>query len=249
MSRYRGVTWDPSPNFTRGPTRKTRVVLHRMGGAYAGGLSWLKNPASRVSANFTVDNVSGQGRQLVDTADEAWAQADYNPDSISIEIGGQPTDPVSAAAWATVANIIDQAVELDGVARIVASPAGEFAGIAYHGQLGELGGNHPDCPGQIVIDQIPVLVAGPTQEDQVDATMTPTGQGTWRVHPNGTVFTAGDAQYYGGYPDLPEPEREGERTFVAIERLGATVEAGYVLLADDGAAYRFTPAVWANLKK
>lgn len=101
----------------------------------------------------------------------------------------------------------------------------------------------------VAVDYIPGIDPAPTsEENDVDATMTPTGAGTWRLHADGTIFTAGDAQYYGGYPDLPPAEREGTRSFVSIERLGPAMTDGYVIIADDGAAYRFNAAVWANLK-
>jgi hypothetical protein len=253
MSRYSGVPWDPSPNFTDlhpFPRNLQRVVLHRMAGNFEGGREWLKNPVSEVSSHFAVDNVSGFGVQLVDTGDAAWTQKGYNRNSLSIEIGGQPGDPVSGVAVVTIADIVQQAHEIDGVPLVIAE-TDPFEGLAYHGQLGEAGGGHPDCPGQIVIDLRPRILelAGATNQEEPMgmATMTPTGAGTWRLHPDGTVYTAGDAQYYGGYVDLPAGEREGTRTFVAVERLGAKMTDGYVLIGDDGSAYRFTGAVWARL--
>jgi len=82
------ATWDPSPNFSsRGGTKIDAIVIHTTEGSYSGSLSWMKNPASQVSAHYLV-NTNGAITQLVDLANRAWHATYYNSRSIGIEIVG-----------------------------------------------------------------------------------------------------------------------------------------------------------------
>ena len=51
-----------TPNVSAKPIRPEAVVLHHSGGSYAGGVSWIKNPASRVSYHCLV---APDGRRTV----------------------------------------------------------------------------------------------------------------------------------------------------------------------------------------
>ena len=51
-----------TPNVSAKPIRPEAIVLHHSGGSYAGGVSWIKNPASRVSYHVLV---APDGRRTV----------------------------------------------------------------------------------------------------------------------------------------------------------------------------------------
>ena len=51
-----------TPNVSAKPIRPEAIVLHHSGGSYAGGVSWIKNPASRVSYHVLV---AQDGRRTV----------------------------------------------------------------------------------------------------------------------------------------------------------------------------------------
>ena len=51
-----------TPNVSAKPIKPGAIVLHHSGGSYAGGVSWIKNPASRVSYHVLV---AQDGRRTV----------------------------------------------------------------------------------------------------------------------------------------------------------------------------------------
>jgi hypothetical protein len=96
VSEPSGILWDPSPNFNgRGGTPIDSIVIHTMEGSFSGGVSWMKNPASEVSAHFAI-SPSGEIRQLVALSNRAWHATYYNSRSIGIEMAGFAGDP---ATW------------------------------------------------------------------------------------------------------------------------------------------------------
>lgn len=70
----------------------------------------------------------------------------------------------------------------------------------------------------------------------VDALNAPNG-GLWLLGSDGGIFAEEGAPFYGSYPGLPAEARQGSRTFVSIQPF----RQGYVIVADDGAMYRFEP--------
>jgi hypothetical protein len=130
-----------------------RIVVHIMQGSLVGCDSWFHNPASQVSAHFGVGK-QGEVYQWVDTDETAWAEAAYNQTSISIEHEGMTGETLTPSQLK--ASIALQEWILDTYPRIPAAftmdPAHE--GIIGHGQLGVLGGNHPQCPGLPILKQM-----------------------------------------------------------------------------------------------
>jgi hypothetical protein len=100
---YGDAHWKPaaSSNFTsgRGGNRVRYIVIHTMQGSYAGSISWLRNPASKVSAHYCVRSRDGDVTQMVDEADTGWHAGNwsYNQQSVGIEHEGWVAD----AAWYT----------------------------------------------------------------------------------------------------------------------------------------------------
>lgn len=87
------ATFNASPNRSSGRSTYEFVVIHTTQGSYAGTVSWFKNTASRVSANYVVRSSDGQITQMVHDADTAWHAQCYNGRSIGIEHEGFVADP------------------------------------------------------------------------------------------------------------------------------------------------------------
>lgn len=69
--RYPPATWQASPNHTPGRDRIAAAVVHIAQGGFASALSWLTNPASKVSSHFLIGE-DGRVAQLVALDDTAW---------------------------------------------------------------------------------------------------------------------------------------------------------------------------------
>jgi N-acetyl-anhydromuramyl-L-alanine amidase AmpD len=92
------VVWHPSPNYNSRPSGGSIgvVILHSTGdpanASVGGAISWLTNPASKVSSHFVVDR-AGKIWQLVSCAKRAWhagvsefrGRQDVNDFSVGIE--------------------------------------------------------------------------------------------------------------------------------------------------------------------
>ncbi len=70
--------------------------------------------------------------------------------------------------------------------------------------------------------------------EPVDALAAP-GGGCWVLTRDGGVRAYHGAPFKGSYPGLPPEQRQGERTFVAIEALGS----GYRLRSSGNEEYAF----------
>ncbi|MDG4785377.1 N-acetylmuramoyl-L-alanine amidase [Micromonospora sp. WMMD1102] len=71
------------------------VVIHVTQGSYAGSISWFQNPASQVSAHYTIRSSDGALTQSVREKDVAWHAGNwtYNTQSIGIEHEGYVSQP------------------------------------------------------------------------------------------------------------------------------------------------------------
>lgn len=99
---YPSARWVPaySGNFVVG--RKAaidKVVIHTTQGSYAGSISWYQNPASKVSAHYTIRSSDGEVTQSVLEKDTAWHAGSTNSSSVGIEHEGYVDNP----AWYTEA--------------------------------------------------------------------------------------------------------------------------------------------------
>ena len=156
--RYPGAEWKPiSVNYRSGGCNPRFIVLHIMQGTLAGTDSWFRNPAAQVSAHFGVGK-SGTVYQWVDTNDTAWHAAAANDRAIGIEHEGQPGDSLTPEQIAADAKLCAWAHKAHGIPLVSAVHPGD-PGLAWHG-LGQVAwGNHPDCPGQHIVAQRPVILA------------------------------------------------------------------------------------------
>jgi hypothetical protein len=169
MARYPAATWrGPVPN-VGGAMRRIRFgVVHVMQGSLWGTDAWFRDPSSQVSAHLGIGR-DGRVLQWVDTSQVAWAEADYNDAAISIElegVSGEAMTPVQEAALVAAVVWVRETTTLPAV-------LGCWVG---HGQLGVPGGNHPDCPGAPILDQLPaVMAAANPQPVQESVFMLPSG--------------------------------------------------------------------------
>jgi hypothetical protein len=77
-----------SGNYTRRTGRVVRtVVIHTIEGSEAGCISWMQNPASRVSAHYVLSH-AGRVTQMVREEDRAWHAGQINEQAIGIENEG-----------------------------------------------------------------------------------------------------------------------------------------------------------------
>lgn len=161
----------PTPNRSAGGMVEHRgVVLHIASGFYDGTISWQRNPSADVSSHFIVGR-DGRCVQMVDTADEAWAQRAGNPRWLSIELEGfAPDDGLHAThpGWETAtpqqievcARILVRAHQVYGVPlQLATSPSGR--GLGHHSMGAESGVDwgHSQCPGQAIKGQKPAILA------------------------------------------------------------------------------------------
>lgn len=101
VKEYPGAyQWVASPNYSNGRSSYTYVLIHTVQGSYSGCISWFKNPASNVSAQYVVRSSDGQITQMVEHGDTAWHAQCYNGKSIGIEHEGYVNAP---STWYTAA--------------------------------------------------------------------------------------------------------------------------------------------------
>jgi AmpD protein len=103
-----------TPNVSGKAIRPEAVVLHHSGGSYAGGVSWIKNPASRVSYHVLV---AEDGRRTVfarpdqrtwHAGKSEWmGRKDLNSWSIGASFAGDTnTEPLTLAAMESMAEYL-----------------------------------------------------------------------------------------------------------------------------------------------
>jgi hypothetical protein len=105
----------------------------------------------------------------------AYAEAAYNDAAISIEhegLTGETLTPVQlAASLALLRWLHEKYPEVPLRRQLTVRP-----GVVGHGMLGVAGGDHPDCPGQPVLDQFTkALNVAPPPPERVHGVPRPTG--------------------------------------------------------------------------
>jgi N-acetyl-anhydromuramyl-L-alanine amidase AmpD len=96
---YGPALWQASPNYSARNASATHVTIHTTQGSYAGALSWLTNPVSRVSAHYLIRSSDGQVAQMVRESSKAWHVGNHNPYTLGIEHEGW----VDQTGWYTTA--------------------------------------------------------------------------------------------------------------------------------------------------
>ncbi len=95
------------------------VVVHETEGAYAGAVSWLCNPDSEVSAHLVLSEDGNRCAQLVRLDSKAWHAADFNDESIGLELAGFTASPNQSGQLEAAARVIGFVCLMAGVPCIV----------------------------------------------------------------------------------------------------------------------------------
>ncbi|WP_329564654.1 peptidoglycan recognition protein family protein [Kitasatospora sp. NBC_01266] len=159
MARMLGAEWiGPTPNqYTGGQQEVRGLVLHIQQGTEAGSEAWFKTAAAQASAHFLNPKAGGL-RQLVDTADAAWAEMAGNRQWISVENEGVSGDSLTASQLENAAQLYAWLHGEYGVPlQATDDPNGQ--GLGWHGMGGDAWGGHPDCPGDPIKAQRAAILA------------------------------------------------------------------------------------------
>jgi hypothetical protein len=159
MAKMAGAQWiGPTQNRTAGGMTEVHgLVLHIQDGTEAGSEAWFQDPDSHASAHF-LNPRAGSVRQLIDTADRAWAQAAGNPYWVSIENEGRAGDALTTSQVQNCAQVLAWLHHVYAVP-LTSTTDTMGRGLAYHGMGGAAWGNHPDCPGARVLGQRTAILA------------------------------------------------------------------------------------------
>lgn len=160
MARMIGAVWiGPTVNRTEDGMSVVRgLALHIQQGTEQGSEAWFKNPASKASAHF-LNPKKGPLRQLVDTADRAWAQAAGNPNWISVENEGVSGEPLNDSQLSNAAQLFAWVHRTYNTVPLQLADTPADGGLGWHGMGGAAWGNHPNCPGKPIIAQRPQILA------------------------------------------------------------------------------------------
>jgi N-acetylmuramoyl-L-alanine amidase len=103
-----------TPNVSAKPITPKAVVLHHSGGSYAGGVSWIKNPASRVSYHVLVAQ-DGRRTVFANPEQRTWhagksewrGKRDLNSWSVGASFAGDTNkEPLTLDAMASMAEYL-----------------------------------------------------------------------------------------------------------------------------------------------
>lgn len=159
MAHFPGAEWiGPTPNETDGGQIDVHgLVLHIQEGTEAGSEAWFTNPAAQASSHF-LNPKSGGLRQLVDTANRAWAEMAGNRHWLSVENEGYSGDQLTDSQVENVAQLFAWIHTTYGTPlQATDDPNGE--GLGWHGMGGDAWGGHFDCPGDPIKAQRPRILA------------------------------------------------------------------------------------------
>ena len=127
------------------------LVLHVQQGTEKGTDGWFHDPSSQVSAHFG-NPKSGTLDQWVDTNDVAWAQVAGNTSWISLENEGNTGDTLTSSQLVNAATLLAWLNLTENVPmQLAQTPTDQ--GLGFHAMGAAAWGNHPQCPGQPIVDQ------------------------------------------------------------------------------------------------
>jgi N-acetyl-anhydromuramyl-L-alanine amidase AmpD len=158
--RYAAASYRPlACNWSENSAQSNRLlIVHVMQGTLAGTDSWFHNPAARASAHFGVGN-SGTVIQWVDTNAKAWHACNANGISIGVETEGMAGTPFTDKQVRALADLLRWANRQYPDIRLwLNTNPVRGSGLSYHGLGGVSWCNHPACPGQPRIAQLPHIL-------------------------------------------------------------------------------------------
>jgi hypothetical protein len=162
MPKFAKALWKgPIPNETHGGITRPilGLVLHVEQGTEAGTDAWFHNPRAQASAHFG-NPQTGPLEQWVDTDDKAWAEVAGNSNWVSVEhegySGRAPTPTASQVE--NDAQLLAWLHKTEGVP-LQATDSVSKRGLGWHGMGGAAWGGHTDCPGPLILDARPQIIA------------------------------------------------------------------------------------------
>jgi hypothetical protein len=140
------------------------VVHIAQGNSQSGIDAWFADPRAEVSAHFSISR-TGQIHQHVPLDRMAWAESGYNDVAWSIEHCGYSGGRLSAPELRSSLHLLRWLHEQRPEVPLHRTSDPNGTGVIGHGELGVLGGDHPDCPGTPVLYQfnIALRTAKPAQ--------------------------------------------------------------------------------------
>jgi N-acetyl-anhydromuramyl-L-alanine amidase AmpD len=113
-----------TPNVSAKPINPEAVVLHHSGGSYAGGVAWIKSPASRVSYHVLVAQdgrrtvFAGPTQRTWHAGKSEWqGRRDLNSWSVGASFAGDTNrEPLTDAAMASMAEYLVPLLKKYGIA-------------------------------------------------------------------------------------------------------------------------------------
>ena len=135
------------------------IVEHVMQGSLTGTDHWFQNPNAQVSAHFGIGK-DGSVHQYVDTAFMAYAEMAWNDKAISIEHEGNSGDSLTSAQIDAEVLLWEWIKNTHHVRLVwTDNPNDPAGGVISHGLLGVAGGNHPQCPGAPIVENVKARLA------------------------------------------------------------------------------------------
>jgi N-acetyl-anhydromuramyl-L-alanine amidase AmpD len=160
MARYPKAQWHPADaaNYSTDKITHKFIVIHVESGTESGTNAWFQNPKAQVSAHFGVAK-TGQVFQFVDTDETAWAEAELNGESISIEHEGLTGDSLTPQQIAADKELLEWIHATHGtLLKMTFNQNDPAGGVIPHGKINEGALSHPECPGQPIINDIETLL-------------------------------------------------------------------------------------------
>lgn len=153
-----------SPANVGGTLEANRVrlfVIHVAQGENQSGIdAWFRDPRAQVSAHFSISRF-GQVHQHVGIHRMAWHCAGYNDVAIGIEHMGYSGQRLTRRQLRASIALLDWLHEQFPHVPVHRTGDRNDAGVIGHGELGVVGGDHPDCPGTPILYQFNIGLRRP----------------------------------------------------------------------------------------
>lgn len=141
------IFWEESPNYGPRNGAVSLIVLHDTEGSYEGAISWFKNPASQVSAHVVLSGDGTQATQMVRWSKKAWHVADFNDQSVGLEMAGFASKGYRSDELRRAARVVAYLLTKYRLPAVRVSEKGaqeRRRGWTAHQSLGAAGGGHHD---------------------------------------------------------------------------------------------------------
>lgn len=157
---YPGATYrGPTANHGGEDTESRGLVVHIAEGTYEGTIAWQRNDTSDVSSEFVIAR-TGAVAQMMPANEVAWTQRVGNGHWDAVEMEGYSTAALTAAQIEACARLFVWGHQVRGwPLQLATSPSGR--GLGHHSMGAENGVDwgHSECPGPLIKNQKPAILA------------------------------------------------------------------------------------------